>query len=309
MKKEEFFGVASRTTTPTTIYKKQALDRDDVIDITDFDVIAWLKAEMRLMLDEELARAMLIGDGRDVASADKINEQNIRPIAKDNELYTTTVNINVSDAGSSMNEVLDAVLTNRYKLKGTGMPTFYTTEYWISRFLLLRDADNHRMYKSLADLAAELRVSSIVPVESMMEDQSIIGILVNPVDYVLGATAGGQVSMFDDFDIDYNKQKYLIETRCSGALVKIKAAMVLKSTAATDVLATPVKPTFVVSTGALTIPTVTGVVYKNAAGTVLTAAGSPYTVAAGTTYVVNATPAAGYFFATSDDDSWSFVRP
>lgn len=308
LKKEEFFGVAARTTTPTTIYKKQALDRDDVVDITDFDVVAWLKAEMRLMLDEELARAILLGDGRDVASEDKINEQNIRPISKDHELYTTTITVNVDDASSSMTEVIDAVILNRHVLKGTGLPTFFTTEYWIARFLLLRDADGHRMYKTLADLAAELRVSNVVAVESMLDEPDIVGIMVNPVDYVLGADKGGSVSMFDDFDIDYNKQKYLIETRCSGALTKVKSAMVVMRTAAVNVLVVPNMPTFVNATGVLTIVNQVGVVYKNGA-TVVNAAGSPYAaIAAGASITIDATPAAGYYFATSDDDSWTFTR-
>jgi hypothetical protein len=308
LKKEEFFGVQTRSTTPTTIYKKQALDRDDVLDITDFDVVSWLKAEMRLMLDEELARAILIGDGRDIASEDKVNEGNIRPIAKDHELYTTTVSVNVTDANSSMTEVVDAVILNRHKLKGTGMPTFFTTEYWIARFLLLRDADGHRIYKTLDDLAAELRVSSIVAVEAMMDDPTIVGIMVNPVDYVIGADKGGNVSMFDDFDIDYNKQKYLIETRVSGALVKVKSAMVIKSVPGTDVLVSPNEPTFNTTTGVLSIVNQTGVIYKNGA-TVVNAAGSPYAaIASGASITIDATPAPGYYFATSDNDSWTFTR-
>jgi len=309
LKREEFFGVASRTTTPTTIYKKQALDRDDVIDITDFDVIAWLKAEMRLMLDEELARAILMGDGRDVASEDKINEQNIRPIAKDHELYTTTVNVNVDDAGSSMTEVVDSVIANRFRLKGTGLPTFYTTEYWIARFLLLRDADGHRMYKTLAELAAELRVANVVAVEAMLDDPDMIGIIVNPVDYVLGADSGGNVSMFDDFDIDYNKMKYLIETRCSGALTKVKSAMVLRRVAAATVLVEPVtSPTFVKSTGVVTIPTQTGVTYKNETTGATLVAGAQPALAVGQSLKVLATPNAGYYFATNAQDQWTFTR-
>jgi len=155
----------------------------------------------------------------------------------------------------------------------------------------------------------ELRVDKIVPVEVMLEYPDIIGVMVNPVDYVLGANKGGEVNFFDDFDIDYNKLKYLIETRLSGALVKLKAAMVINRTAGSNVLVTPAAPTYVPATGALTIVNTTGVVYKNAGGTTIDAAGSPYTVAPGTTYVVNATPATGYYFGTSDDDSWSFTRP
>lgn len=306
LKKEEFFPVAKRVTTPTTVYKKQALDRDDVIDITDFDVVAWMKGEMRLMLDEELARAMLVGDGRDISSEDKINEQNIRPIATDHELYTTVVTVNIDDASSSMNEVLDAVIMNRAKLKGTGTPNFYTTEYWIARFLVMRDGDGRRLFRTLAELALELRAEKIVPVEVLLESPDIVGIMVNPVDYVLGADKGGEVNMFDDFDIDYNKLKYLIETRVSGALTKLKSAMVIKRTTGTNVLAAPTMPTFDEETGALTIPTVTGVVYKHGVTTV-NAGGSPYTVPAGTTWIIDATPASGYYFATSDDDQWSFT--
>lgn len=228
LKKEEFFAVAKRNTTPTTIYKKQKLDRDDIVDITDFDVVAWLKQEMRLMLDEELARAILVGDGRDIASEDKINEQNIRPIASDHELYTTTVQANIADASSSVSEIIDAIVRNRKYLKGTGLPTMYTSETYIASFLLLKDTLGRRIYKSLDEIASELRVASIVAVEVLEEYSDIVAILVNPTDYVLGATAGGQVTMFDDFDIDYNQYKYLIETRCSGALVKLKSAIVVK---------------------------------------------------------------------------------
>jgi hypothetical protein len=308
LKKEEFFGVTKRVTTPQTIYKKQKLDRDDIVDITDFDVVAWLKAEMRLMLDEELARAVLIGDGRDIAHDDKISESNIRPIANDHELFTTTVNVNIDDASSSVQEIIDAIVTNRKEYKGSGLPTFYTSETYISKFLLLKDTLGRRIYKSLEEIASELRVAAIVPVEAMEENPSTIGILVNMVDYVIGADQGGSISMFDDFDIDYNQHKYLIETRVSGALVRLKSAIVVKKVAANAVLVTPTAPTFVAATGELSIPTVTGVVYKNGAGTVINTAGSPYTVAPGATYLVNATPAtAGYYFATSEDDSWSFT--
>lgn len=308
IKKEEFFGVAKRVTTPTTIYKKQKLDRDDMIDITDFDVVAWLKGEMRLMLDEELARAILIGDGRDVADVDKINEQNIRPIASDHELYTTTINVNVNDANSSAMEIIDAITLNRSKYRGTGLPYLYTTESWIAKFLLLKDTTGRRIYKSLDEIASELRVAGIVPVEVLESTPSIIGIMVNPVDYVLGANNGGNISMFDDFDIDYNQYKYLIETRVCGALVKLKSAMVIKSMAGSATLVTPTAPTFVASTGIVTIPSsVTGVVYKNAAGTTLT--GAQPAIAAGTSVTIYAYPSsASYYFATSDDDTWTFTR-
>jgi len=306
LKKEEFFSVARRITNPTTVYKKQALDRDDVLDITDFDVVAWMKGEMRFMLEEELARAILFGDGRDIASEDKIDEQSIRPIAKDHELYTTVVNVNVGDANSSMQEVIDAIILNRSKLKGSGTPNFYTTEVWIGQFLLMRDGNGRRLYRTLEELAMELRVAKIVPVEVMEDEEDIIGVLVNPIDYVLGSDRGGQTTMFEDFDIDYNKQKYLIETRVSGALARLKSAMVVKAVASTDVLATPVKPTFDAEEGELTIPTVTGVVYKHGSTTV-NAAGSPYTVDPGTSWTITATPASGYYFASSDGDEWTFT--
>lgn len=309
LKREEFFSVSKRVTTPQTIYKKQALDRDDMIDITDFDVVAWLKGEMRLMLDEELARAVLIGDGRDISSEDKINEGNIRPIAKDHELYTTTLNVNVTDANSSANEVIEAIILNRSKYKGTGQPTMFTTETWIARFLLLKDTTGRRIYKNLDEVAADLRVSAIIPVEVMEEDPETIAVLVNMADYVLGADKGGEVNLFDDFDIDYNKMKYLIETRVSGALVKLKAAIVVKQVASTDVLVVPAAPSFVNATGVLTIVNQTGVVYTRLPSTVVNAAGSPYAaIAAGASITVRATPAPGYYFASSDDDEWTFTR-
>lgn len=308
LKKEEFFGVARRTTTPTTIYKKQSLDRDDVVDITDFDVIAWLKAEMRLMLDEELARAALIGDGRDPASDDKINEQNIRPIASDHELYVTTLYVNIDDASSSVAEVIDSIVGGRHFYKGTGQPNMYVTESLISRFMLLKDTLGRRIYKTLDEVASELRVNQIIPVEVMEEDPDLVAIIVNPVDYVLGATAGGQVSMFDDFDIDYNKQKYLIETRVSGALTKLKSAIVVRKVAGTDVLVTPAAPTFDATTGEITINDTANVVYKrDDTNAVVTNSGSPYTVASGDTLGITATPASGYYFASSEDDHWDFT--
>lgn len=306
LKKEEFFGVSKRVTTPTTIYKKQKLDRDDMVDITDFDVVTWLKGEMRLMLDEELARAILIGDGRDFASEDKINETNIRPIAKDHELYTTVVNVNIDDANSAVSEVVDAIVAHRHHYRGTGLPTFYTTETYIAKFLLLKDTLGRRIYKSLDEIASELRVDAIVPVEVLDEEPTIVGILVNMADYIVGADKGGSVSMFDDFDIDYNQYKYLIETRVSGALTKLKSAIVVKKVAGSLVSVTPAEPAF--NGDAITITNQTGVVYTNAADdSVMNAAGSPYAVADGQTVVVEAAPAAGYYFPSSEDDTWSFT--
>jgi HK97 family phage major capsid protein len=277
-----------------------------MVDITDFDVVTWLKGEMRVMLDEELARAVLIGDGRDVSHEDKINEGNIRPIAKDHELYTTTVTVNIGDAASSASEIIDAIVMNRRYMRGTGLPTMFTSETYISMFLLLKDTTGRRIYRSLDELTNELRLAAIVPVEVMEEEPDIVAVLVNPVDYVLGADKGGNVSMFDDFDIDYNQYKYLIETRVSGALIKLKSAMVLKKTTGTNVAVAPAAPTFDPATGALTVADQVGVAYKHGV-TALNTAGSPYSVPTGTTWVVDATPAAGYYFGTSNDDQWSFT--
>lgn len=309
LKKEEFFTVAKRETTPTTVYKKQKLDRDDVLDITDFDLIAWLKAEMRLMLNEEIARAVLLGDGRDVSHADKISETNIRPIHSDHELFTTRVNVNLGDANSTPEEIIDAVIRNRRYWKGTGQPIFFTTEIYISQMLLVRDGVNRRIYRSVEEIATEMRVSKIVAVEVMEEYPDIIGIMVNPGDYNVGANRGGEISMFDDFDIDFNQYKYLIETRFSGALTKLKSALVLLKTASNSVLVTPNAPTFNVDMDEVTIVDTANVVYKNAAGVVINAAGSPYAVAPGATYEVHAEAAAGYHFENNQEDLWKFKNP
>lgn len=236
LKKEEVFSLLKRTTTPTTIYKKQKLDRDDVIDITDFDVVAWLKSEMRIMLDEEIARAILIGDGRLSSSDDKINETNIRPVVSDAELYTirqkVSVAANATDDDKAKAMIKSAVKA-RKNYKGSGNPTFFTTEDWLTNALLLEDAQGHRLYKNDSEVAAAMRVSKIVTVPVMEgvkgpEGGDLIGIIVNLADYNVGADKGGAVNMFDDFDIDYNQQKYLIETRCSGALIKPYSAIELE---------------------------------------------------------------------------------
>ena len=241
LKKEEVFSLLKRTTTPTTIYKKQKLDRDDVIDITDFDVVAWLKSEMRMMLDEEIARAILIGDGRLASSDDKINEQNIRPIIKDEELYTIRTLVNVAHGATDDDKAkatIKAAVKARKNYKGSGTPTLYTTEDFLTNALLLEDTQGHRLYKNESDVAAAMRVSNIVTVPVMEgvkgpNGKDLIGIIVNLKDYNVGADKGGAINMFDDFDIDYNQQKYLIETRCSGALIKPYSAIVLEMDEAT----------------------------------------------------------------------------
>ena len=236
LKKEEVFSLLKRTTTPTTIYKKQKLDRDDVIDITDFDVVAWLKSEMRIMLDEEIARAILIGDGRLSSSDDKINESNIRPVVSDAELYTIRQKVSVAANATDDDKakaMIKAAVKARKNYKGSGNPTFFTTEDWLTNALLLEDTQGHRLYKNDSEVAAAMRVSKIVTVPVMEgvkgpEGGDLIGIIVNLADYNVGADKGGAVNMFDDFDIDYNQQKYLIETRCSGALIKPYSAIELE---------------------------------------------------------------------------------
>ena len=235
-KKEEVFTLLKRTTVPTTIYKKQKLDRDDVVDITDFDVVAWLKMEMRMMLDEEIARAILVGDGRLSDSDDKINEQCIRPIASDDDLYCVKAKVSVG-AAATEDEVAKAfiktVIKSRKEYKGSGSPTLFTTEDVLTNCLLLEDKNGRIIYDTVDKLATALRVKEIVTVEVMegaktkveSQDKPLMALMVNLVDYYVGADKGGAVNMFDDFDIDYNQQKYLMETRCSGALVKPYSAI------------------------------------------------------------------------------------
>lgn len=236
LKKEEVFGLLKRTTTPTTVYKKQKMDRDDVVDITDFDVVAWLKSEMRMILDEELARAYLIGDGRLASSDDKINEQNIRPILKDEELYTIQATVSVQSSATEddkAREFIRTAIKARKNYKGSGQPTLYTTEDILTDCLLLTDTTGRDLYTDVAQLAKKLRVKEIVTVPVMegvngKNGGALMGIIVNLADYNVGADRGGAVNMFDDFDIDYNQQKYLIETRCSGALIKPYSAIALE---------------------------------------------------------------------------------
>lgn len=235
-KKEQVFSLLKRSTTPTTVYKKQKMDRDDVADITGFDVIAWLKQEMRVKLNEELARAYLIGDGRLSSSDDKINEGNIRPIYNDDDLFTIKVQVETAagdDTAAKLDKMMTAVLKARKNYKGAGNPTFYTTEDTLTDLLLLKDKIGHRLYKNEAEVAQALRVSDIVTVPQMegMKGKlggEFVGIIVNLADYTVGADKGGAVNMFDDFDIDYNQQKYLIETRCSGAMTTPFGAMAIE---------------------------------------------------------------------------------
>lgn len=237
LKKEEVFTLLKRTTTPTTVYKKQKMDRDDVVDITDFDVVAWLRYEMRMMLNEEIARAALVSDGRLSSSDDKINEQNIRPIATDEDLYTIKAIVPVAKdttAEQRAKEFIRTAIKARKDYKGSGQPTLYTTEDVLTDCLLIEDSMGRTIYEDEAKLAKKLRVKEIVTVPVMegakgKNGGDLMGIIVNLADYNIGADKGGAVNMFDDFDIDYNQQKYLIETRCSGALIKPYAAIALET--------------------------------------------------------------------------------
>ena len=235
LKKDEIITLLKRTTTPATIYKKQKMDRDDIADITDFDVIAWLKNEMRAMLNEELARAILIGDGRSVADEDKVNEQNIRPIALDDDSVYVVRSQLENDTGTD--DIIDEIIRSRKDYRGTGIPTLFTSTTLLTDMLLVKDSMGRRLYNNVEELASVLRVSQIVEVELMngatrkvsdTQTNDILGVVVNMADYTIGADKGGEVNMFDDFDIDYNQQKYLIETRCSGALTKPKSAIVIE---------------------------------------------------------------------------------
>ena len=238
-KADEVFSLLKRITTPTTVYKKQKIDRDDVVDITDFDVVAWLKTEMRGMLNEEIARAILVGDGRNNSSNDKINEQNIRPIWTDDDVYTVKSAINVTKATTDDEKAkafIKAAIKSRKSYKGSGNPVMYMSEDMLTNCLLLEDTNQRVIYDSVDKLATALRVRKIVPVP-VMEDltrvvgsdtHTLAGIYVNLADYCVGADKGGSVNMFDDFDIDYNQQKYLIETRCSGALAKPYSAVAIE---------------------------------------------------------------------------------
>ena len=241
LKRDEVIPLMKRVTTPTTIYKKQKLDRDDMVDITDFDVVVWLKKEMRGMLNEEIARAVLIGDGRIVGDEEKINEENVRPIAMDNDsVFVHRVSV---AASMTIDDVIDEFIRARKYYKGSGVPALYTSTDLLTEMLLVKDSLGHRLYKTVQELASVLRVSKIVEVEPMNDavrmvgtnEHAILGIVVNLKDYTIGADKGGQIAMFDDFDIDYNQHKYLIETRISGALTKPKSALIIERVPAAPV--------------------------------------------------------------------------
>ena len=230
-KKEAAITVLKRSTSPTTIYKKQKIDRDDVIDITDFNVVSFIKEEMQLKLYEEIARAILIGDGRLASDEDYIDQECIRPVYNDDDLYTIKYAIDPAEP-NKYKAFIKACIKARKQYRGAGQPTLFTTEDMVTECLLLEDKIGHKLYKTEAELATTMRVKEIVTVEVMegLKDKNskeVAGIIVNLADYNVGADKGGSVNMFDDFDIDYNQQKYLIETRCSGALVKPYSAITL----------------------------------------------------------------------------------
>lgn len=237
-KKTEVFTTLKRTTDPQTIYKLQKMDRDDVLDITEFDVIAWIRAEMRVMLNEEIARAILMGDGRDSDAEDKIQELHIRPVISDVPLFNVVVTIHVSASATKAEvaeQVIDEVIRARRKWKGTGKPDLWTTDEWITEMLLIKNKIGDKVYKTEAELATTLRVSEIIPVEPMEgktvtyegKEYELLGTIINFADYNVGTDKGGEINNFEDFDIDYNQHKYLIETRFSGALVKPFSALTI----------------------------------------------------------------------------------
>lgn len=305
LKKEEWFALQKRTTTPTTIYKKQKLDRDDIVDITDLDVVAWLKAEMRIMLDEEIARAALVGDGREIDDDDKVDENCIRPIAYEDDFYAHKLVIAANLTGDA---VVEAIVRARPNYRGTGSPTMFLTEGLLTDLLLIKDKMGRRLYASQEELSFVLRVKNIVTVPVMetltTTGGELIAILVNLSDYTMGADKGGAIGMFDDFDIDYNQYKYLMETRMSGALTLFKSALVISRAVGTQV--TPSVPTFVATTGVVTIPATTGVVYSQDG--VGVSSGAQAAVAPGVSTEITAVPSAGYYFPHNFDADWTFTR-
>lgn len=303
LKKDEVVKLLKRVTTPTTVYKKQKLDRDDIVDITGLDVIAWLKWEMKFMLEEELARAILIGDGREPDDDDKINEENIRPIAWDDDMYSHKITVPTNTDAEGL---VETILRSRKHYKGSGSPTLFTTDDILTDMLLIKDSLRRRVYPTVTELAAAMRVKNIVVVEVMESEADLLGVIVNMSDYTIGADKGGQLAMFDDFDIDYNQQKYLIETRISGCLTKPKSALVIQRVSGTTV--TPAVPAFDPETNTITIPSVTGVKYYDVTdptgtGTLLTAGATVITK----TTDVEARPDAGYNFPHNTDADWTYA--
>ena len=314
LKKEEFIRIARRVTTPQTIYKKQKLDRDDILDITEFDVVTWLQTEMRIMLDEELARAILIGDGRDVDDADKIDTANVRPIYGDDEMYVTPVNVSQSAITTSADAIVDGIVNAFRFYRGSGNPVLYTTRIWLAKLLLIKDTLGRRIYPTMEELSAAIGVSGIIACEALEAEPDLIGIVVNLTDYTVGADKGGEVSMFDFFDIDYNQFKYLMETRVSGAMTKYRGALVIQVfTGVGGLLADPDAPTFDNVSGVGTIPAFSGkhLTYVTVAddGTESSAldVGAQTAIGVGAYVTYRAVPDSTYEFS-SDNFQWTFRR-
>jgi hypothetical protein len=314
LKKEEFVRIARRITTPQTVYKKQKLDRDDILDITEFDVVNWLQTEMRIMLDEELARAILIGDGRDVDDPDKINTANVRPIYGDDEMYVTQVSVAKTDIDSSADAIVDGVVNAFRFYRGSGNPVFYTTRIWLAKMLLIKDTLGRRLYPTVQELSAALGVDGVVACEALEAQPELIGIVVNLTDYTCGTDKGGEVSMFDFFDIDYNTFKYLMETRMSGAMTKYRGALtIVQFTGAGGILPDPAPVTFDSITGVGTVPDASGLHYTyvtvaddgTQSGALTAGAQSPISSGAYVTY--RAVPSSTYQFSV-DNFQWTFRR-
>lgn len=296
MKKEEVVALLKRKTDPTTIYKKQKIDRDDIIDITDIDVVAWIKGEMRIMLDEEIATAILLGDGRSVADDDHIPHENIRPIAYDHDFYAHRVTL---DSNLSAADAIDELVRARTNYRGSGTPVFFTTLSFLTDMLLLKDELGRRIYSTRAELASALMVSEIIDVEMMENYPDLIGVMVNLNDYTAGTDRGGEINTFDDFDIDFNQHKYLIETRMSGALIKPKSAVVIAREEGIEV--TPTSPSFNADTETILIPTVEGITYSIDGETVT----GSQTITK--TTQVDAVADPGYYIPNNTTTSWTFV--
>lgn len=314
MKKDEFFGLKKRVTTPATVYKKQKLDRDDLLDVTEYDVVAWLWLEMRIMIEEELARAILFGDGREVDDDDKIKEPGgtvdgagIRSIAHDDEFYATPIEV---PSNISAQDATELVIRSFEHYRGSGNTTMFTSRGFYVDMLLAKDKMNRRLYDTPVSLAAALGVNRIIPVDLMAEYTDLLAIIVDLRDYSVGTDKGGDLTKFDDFDIDFNQYKYLIETRLSGALTKWKSALVFKKAVGTLIAwDNTYVPTFNESTGVVTIPNKTGVIYKNADTDAVLSAGAQNAIAAGASIEVEASAADTYALPYNLDTDWTFNRP
>ena len=292
---EQVFGWLKRETDATTVYKKQSIDRDDLLDITDFDIVAFFWTEMRGKLMEALAEAILIGDGRSAMDPDKINEDRIRPIASDIDFYAPKVTL---PSNSDPRDIVKAIIRSRKDYRGSGNPTLFTTTDFITDLLLIEDRNQRRVYETVDSLKSALRVSDVVEVEYFNQDPTVVGILVNLSDYTVGTNKGGEITRFDDFDIDFNKYKYLIETRISGSLTKPMSAIVIKREEG-DV-ATPQSPSFNSETNEVQIPTTTGVVYS-IKGEAVTGV-----VEIDEVTQVDASAASGYYIPANTINSWTF---